>query len=587
VKNDDLAFMQQIRDWFLSQQSNQFLLTGNVHDVFRCPWLKRADALSERNYKTLADYLTERLAMKRRLVITYNIARGIRFARPEDRESAREVYLSLFTDKEQALGAESFDDVVTKSSVYVFPSLVFLRKLCEASTRLPKGRGVPIAVIVDHVPSVLPNNPITQMGDADRQRLIFFKEWLTEPEFVASDHLLILVSETASAVNESIRSLPHLINVNVPLPDEGERKRFIRWRLHTKTGLKLAGSQSSFARLSAGMTLLGIEQTMRLAQYKKGSLDRDDFLYFLNRLLTSRIGDYVELVRPGHSLQAVIGNAALKAQLRRLTKALRSGDPDIAPVGLLITGPNGVGKTYIAMAWAREGGRIVLVLKNLRSSYFGETDQIFEKIRNVLEVLGNVTIIVDEADTVFAAPGRNTHETEQRLFGNVIKMMGDPKNRSRIVWVLMTARPDNLAADLKRSGRCGLHLPVFDPEGEDRVAFIDFVLSESGLSLSAFGKPERDRFMELTKDYSPADFRELTVELRTEALVRGEELTAAGVLDVLADYVPGSISRQRRLQTLQALLHCSRRSLAPPSLRAMTKAEIAREIAKLTAGAEA
>ena len=419
------------------------------------------------------------------------------------------------------------------------------------------------------------------MSDLDRQRLIFFKEWLTDTGFLGSNHLLLLVAETASAINAAIRGLPHLRHINLPLPDHDERKRFLRWCLSQHEGLKLDGSQQSFAELAAGMTLTGIEQIIRMAGYRGNKVTRAAFLEQLNRLLVSRIGDHIEIVRPSHSFSDVIGNTSLKAQLDRVARTLKTGRADIAPVGMLISGPNGVGKTYVIMAWAHACERVVLILKNLRSSNFGETDQIFEKIRNVLEVLGNVIIIVDEADTVFAKPGKDTHDTEQRLFGNVIKMMGDPKNRSRIVWVLMTARPDNLAPDLKRAGRCGLHLPIFDPEGDDREAFVDFVLQRCELKKSLFTRKERADFATRIASFSPADFRELIVELQAERAMSKSAMTPTVMLQVLDDFLPSEIATQRRLQTLQALLHCSRRSLVPDSLKDLDRGEVYQEIEAL------
>ncbi len=38
----------------------------------------------------------------------------------------------------------------------------------------------------------------------------------------------------------------------------------------------------------------------------------------------------------------------------------------------------------------------VLVLKNIRSQWFGQTDVIFERLRRVLEALEKVVIFVDE-----------------------------------------------------------------------------------------------------------------------------------------------------------------------------------------------
>ncbi len=573
----DLPFMQRLREAYVSHQSNQFLISGNVSDVFRCPWLRGGDVFTNAGYSSLSAYLTDRLSMTDRMVIRYNIARGIRFRTDADRTRAHALYDSIFTANERKIGLSNFDEVIGKSAAYVFPSLVLLRKLCSLAQNGAPGKGS-IAIIFEFADSILPNAPADRMSDADRRRLIFFKEWFRDPAFIASKHLAILCADAAGAVNESIRSLPHMVPINVPLPDTSERRRFIRWCLRTQSDVRLSGTQTAFAELSAGMTLLDIQQIMRLACHRRGKLRRQDFIGYLNRLLISKIGDYVEIVRPDYALDAVVGNTELKQHLTRLKTVLQRGDADAAPTGVLITGPNGVGKTFITMAWAGECNRIVLILKNLRSSWFGETDQIFEKIRNVLSVLGNVMIIVDEADTVFAKPGHQTHATEQRLFGNVISMMSDRRNRSRILWVLMTARPDNLAPDFKRSGRCGLHLPVFDPEGADREAFLDYVLKRSGVSADSVSAARRRKLLKMSAGYSPADFRELIAEFKMEAIVRKSPVTMAICLDVLQDFIPGEITVQRRLQTLQAVMHCSRRSLLPDTLRSASKVEVQEEI---------
>ena len=40
---------------------------------------------------------------------------------------------------------------------------------------------------------------------------------------------------------------------------------------------------------------------------------------------------------------------------------------------------------------------VVLVLKNIRSQWFGQTDVVFERLRRVLNALAKVLIFVDEA----------------------------------------------------------------------------------------------------------------------------------------------------------------------------------------------
>ena len=55
----------------------------------------------------------------------------------------------------------------------------------------------------------------------------------------------------------------------------------------------------------------------------------------------------------------------------------------------------------------------------------------------------------------------------------------------------------------------------------------------------------------------------------------------AAVLGVIDNLIPGTIGLQRRLQTLQAILHCSRRSLLPSSLRDVNREDVLREITEV------
>ena len=135
------------------------------------------------------------------------------------------------------------------------------------------------------------------------------------------------------------------------------------------------------------------------------------------------------------------------------------------------------GKTYIFEAVASELDMPVVVLKNIRSQWFGQTDVVFERLRRVLEALDRVLIFVDEADTQFGGVGEGTHATERRLTGKIQAMMSDTKLKGKVYWLLMTARIHLLSPDIRRPGRVGdLIIPVFDPEGEDRLAFIRWVL---------------------------------------------------------------------------------------------------------------
>ena len=45
----------------------------------------------------------------------------------------------------------------------------------------------------------------------------------------------------------------------------------------------------------------------------------------------------------------------------------------------------------------------------------------------------------------------------------IARQMGNTDYRGRIIWMLLTSRPDLLPIDLKRQGRAEVHIPLFYP----------------------------------------------------------------------------------------------------------------------------
>jgi SpoVK/Ycf46/Vps4 family AAA+-type ATPase len=171
-------------------------------------------------------------------------------------------------------------------------------------------------------------------------------------------------------------------------------------------------------------------------------------------------------------------------------------------------------------------------------------------------------VIYDEADTEIGGRSAQTHEVDRRLFGNILKMMSDPSNRGKIVWIIITARPDRLEPDIKRSGRAGEHLPVFDNEGEEREAFLRYVLNQAEVDPHEFSQDQYEQFVRLTSGYYPADFDHLLTELRRRKRLEGE-LTPEMILAEVADFIPSDIARQREYQELLAALECTSREILP------------------------
>jgi SpoVK/Ycf46/Vps4 family AAA+-type ATPase len=241
---------------------------------------------------------------------------------------------------------------------------------------------------------------------------------------------------------------------------------------------------------------------------------------------------------------------------------------------VLIVGPNCTGKKYVMEAAAAQSGRVIIELVGLRGSYFGETDSFFEKFWMVVRTFGKIGIFIDEAATAFGSVHKaDTHETEKRLAGNIIKLMGDPTMRAKVVWFLMTSRPDELDPDVK--SRCPIQIPIFDLAGDERRTFLVQMLERK--KIKAPTGTELDEVLALTADYSNRDLDFLVSEVRA---ARGK--TVRETLDFWQ--ASCSIKVERQLQSMIAAVHCSYPSLLPPALKeAVRLPQFNREIQSLRA----
>ena len=123
----------------------------------------------------------------------------------------------------------------------------------------------------------------------------------------------------------------------------------------------------------------------------------------------------LEFIESPFTLDHVAGLDAVKAWLREDATLLRRGALHALPMGYLIAGRIGTGKTFLVQCWAGELGIPCVVFKNFRDRWVGATESNLEKIFAVLRALGQVVVFVDEADQ--AAGRRESRRRRQRPVG--------------------------------------------------------------------------------------------------------------------------------------------------------------------------
>jgi SpoVK/Ycf46/Vps4 family AAA+-type ATPase len=201
-------------------------------------------------------------------------------------------------------------------------------------------------------------------------------------------------------------------------------------------------------------------------------------------------------------------------------------------------------------------------LRNFRSKYVGETEGNLEQVLNVLRSLGPVVVIVDEADASLGdrrADGDSG--TSGRVFSMIAQQMGDTRYRGRIIWMLLTCRPDLLPIDLKRQGRCEVHIPLFAPQDSAAISEMFRAMAKKNKAKLADGAiPEISPHRQL----SGADLESVLLAARRKALTAGRELIErADLEEALDEFIPSSEGLEKEMQEIAAVLECTERSFLP------------------------
>jgi ATP-dependent 26S proteasome regulatory subunit len=162
--------------------------------------------------------------------------------------------------------------------------------------------------------------------------------------------------------------------------------------------------------------------------------------------------------------------------------------------------------------------------------------------------------------------------------------MGNTEFRGKIVWFLLTCRPDLLPIDLKRQGRAEEHLALFYPQtSEERDELFRVVAKKANVNVSKVGT-----FSQLvpasTPTMSGADIEAALVRAKFRALSEGREVVQdQDVVKVLEDFIPPSYPLEIELQNLVAVQECTSRELIPAAFRDLKREDITRRVNEIKA----
>ena len=378
-----------------------------------------------------------------------------------------------------------------------------------------------------------------------------------------------VVSENISELNERLTSSPFVATVEIPMPDAAARESFVAERFRTNTAKgPPAGDVMNAAQLTSssnGLSLLSLDHLISLAS-RSGGVTVRQFQELKKNAIERQCGGYLEFVEPKHKLDLVVGQEAAVKRLRDDASLITNGHQEAAPMGYLICGPVGTGKSFLAECYAGSIGIPCVKLRNFRSKYVGESEGNLQRVLTVLRSLGPVVVMIDEADASLGDRNQDGDSgTSGRIFSMIAQQMGDTRYRGRIIWMLLTCRPDLLPIDLKRQGRAEVHIPLFYPHSEAEIRTMFGVMGrKNGITLDASTLTLSERHQTL----SGADIESVVLTARRFALVADrKEVQQEDIAQALADFIPSAQGIEKDMQEAAAVLECTQLDFLTPEWR--------------------
>ncbi len=588
----------ELRRRYLRGEAAMFVLHGNVFD----------SVVHQQRMLTLTDFLTDVLLKdSRQTIAVYNLATGVRFTRREAGMPSAEDAL-LATEKPKALAA--------------------LERVLVGGSKA--------AVILEYAEAIAPAGEAAFQADADRAAVITLQRWSFLPEIDRGDNLVLLIVENLSELSPKVVSNPKVGVVDVPMPDLDARRAAVRLadpRLSERdaeryaeitAGLKavqiasilapppaaedearereafiagiLSGSPDAMARarklggLTIGLTKDEIRRLLAPGApepvpspdeaAERGRREADRLIARRKReILERECFGLVEFVEPAHGFEVVGGMEEVKKDLLLIAESIREGRTSRVPMGILFTGPMGTGKTFVAEAFARECGLTTIKLKNFRSKWVGATEGNLEKILTVIKAIGQVVVIIDEGDRAFGnTDGEGDGGTSSRVIARIKEFMSDTSNRGRILFLVMTNRPDKLDVDLKRAGRLDRKIPfLYSQTAEEVEQVAAALIRKNRIQAVADLAAIRDRFSSKLVGYSNADVEAVLLMANDDAAREAggdAPVTADHLARAASDYFPSRDEELLSYMELLAVFESSSRRLLPAKYASMTPEEL-------------
>jgi hypothetical protein len=427
-----------------SNTSNQFILYGNVADRMVLPGPGETAQLG-----SVYDFLLHGLLPRFDVVLSYDLGNGIRV------EKGNDIFSQWPALKEMPQ--------LPRAPRQAIEALTIFFRYAANLARLKRGH-FQVACIIRGASLAAPALQGALNYDLNALAMLI-RDWSTDSLLLEHSLATFLVTENLNDLHPLLATNPRAAQVKIPLPAprEIEKALAVLWPEFPLAVKNFDTRKNELAAQLAGSGTAAIESLLKMREYTRESITDADIAKLKKQLIEQDCNGLIEFAESQRTFDDLQGQEKIKAWLRQDFDLWRRGDLQALPMGYLLCGPVGTGKTFTAECLAGEAGVPVVKIKNFRDKWIGSTEGNLEKIFRLLHALGRCFVFIDEADQSLGK--RDSQSSDGGVSGRVYSMMaaemGDTRNRGKIIWILASSRPDLIEVDLKRPGRIDVKIPLF------------------------------------------------------------------------------------------------------------------------------
>jgi SpoVK/Ycf46/Vps4 family AAA+-type ATPase len=470
--------------------SHEFLFYFNVRDYID-------------NNRQIDKYIQQEFLNPRNFLITafYDISTGLTFL---DETSKRE-FNKITLD-------------VLDAAFYGTPSRIF--------SYIDKAlKNCKMALFINHADKIVPSVDTGSLSFEERIALIWLSEWSVNDKISSTGSSIFLLADSINDMSKELFKSSYRVEpIMVELPNEEQRKEYIESLLQGNN-IKMDITSDLFAKLSSGLSKKAIKDIKLRAESEDTPISFEFIKEKKQAILKKEYGYVLEFIYPEISFEDIGGMEKAKNYLiKNVVNPIKRGDLRRAPMGILLCGPSGTGKTLLVNALAKTSGFncVKIDMARILGQYVGESEKNFKKCLLGAKSQQPVIVFVDEIDTAFKRGDAGDSGVSKNIFSEFLQFASDTSNRGKIIFIAATNRPDLLDPALKRAGRFDKKIPILLPVEKDRAEIFKMIIKKYKFETDI---TDFDKYAKLSEGYTGAEIESVVrkaYELANEDETAGE-----------------------------------------------------------------